>query len=115
MTDAYGEDVPWWECEVSWRSLVGYILGVLHECQWEERTRPPMGNSESETPLVAVSPSPILIEDVIVLFSHRPLDNPMSSLSLDRYLVPGTTSTYYIPEFINEEEEEYIIQKVCSA
>ena len=74
-----------------------------------------MGGSESETPLVAVSPSPILIEDVIVLFSHRPLDNPMSFLSLDRYLVPGTTSTYYIPEFINEEEEEYIIQKVCSA
>ena len=32
--------------------------------------------------------------------------------TLDQYLVPGTTSTFYIPNFITEEEEEYLIRKV---
>ena len=31
---------------------------------------------------------------------------------LERYLVPGTTSTYYIPNFVTEEEEEYLIRSV---
>ncbi|PIL25809.1 hypothetical protein GSI_11562 [Ganoderma sinense ZZ0214-1] len=35
----------------------------------------------------------------------------MSAASLDAYLVPGTSTTYYIPEFITEDEEEYLIRK----
>ncbi len=33
-------------------------------------------------------------------------------INLDEYLVPGTTTTYYIPDFIPEDEEEYLIRKV---
>ena len=36
----------------------------------------------------------------------------MSVPNLDSYLVPGTTTTYYIPEFITEDEEEYLVRKV---
>ena len=36
----------------------------------------------------------------------------MSVPNLDPYLVPGTTTIYYIPEFITEDEEEYLIRKV---
>ncbi|KAI0742945.1 hypothetical protein C8Q80DRAFT_1273523 [Daedaleopsis nitida] len=32
-------------------------------------------------------------------------------MNLDDYLVPGTSSTYYIPEFVTEDEEEYLIRK----
>ncbi|KAM5533487.1 hypothetical protein V8D89_012824 [Ganoderma adspersum] len=39
----------------------------------------------------------------------------MSAPSLDPYLVPGTTTTYYIPEFITEDEEEYLIRKIQEA
>ncbi|KAH9886714.1 hypothetical protein C8Q73DRAFT_768982 [Cubamyces lactineus] len=39
----------------------------------------------------------------------------MSTINLDDYLVPGTTSTYYIPEFVTEEEEEYLIRKIHEA
>lgn len=34
------------------------------------------------------------------------------SINLDHYLVPGTESTYYIPEFVTEDEEEYLLRKV---
>ncbi|KAI0830326.1 hypothetical protein BC628DRAFT_998536 [Trametes gibbosa] len=34
---------------------------------------------------------------------------------LSRYLVPGTSNAYYIPEFITEEEEEYLIRKIHDA
>ena len=33
-------------------------------------------------------------------------------INLDQYLVPGTTTTYYIPDFVTEDEEEYLIRKV---
>lgn len=33
-------------------------------------------------------------------------------LTLEKYLVPGTSSTYYIPEFVTEDEEDYLIRKV---
>ncbi|KAI0633061.1 hypothetical protein C8Q77DRAFT_1121365 [Trametes polyzona] len=36
-------------------------------------------------------------------------------INLDDYLVPGTNNTYYIPEFITEEEEEYLIRKIDEA
>ena len=36
----------------------------------------------------------------------------MDTIILDDYLVPGTSSTYYIPEFVTEDEEEYLIRKV---
>ncbi|KAI0673182.1 hypothetical protein C8Q78DRAFT_970439 [Trametes maxima] len=39
----------------------------------------------------------------------------MSTINLDDYLVPGTSNTYYIPEFVTEEEEEYLIRKIHEA
>lgn len=35
-----------------------------------------------------------------------------TAIDLDEYLVPGTSNTYYIPEFVTEEEEEFLIRKV---
>ncbi|KAL7278747.1 hypothetical protein ACG7TL_007751 [Trametes sanguinea] len=37
------------------------------------------------------------------------------TIDLNDYLVPGTTNTYYIPEFITEDEEEYLIRKIDEA
>ncbi|RPD63402.1 hypothetical protein L227DRAFT_591907 [Lentinus tigrinus ALCF2SS1-6] len=39
----------------------------------------------------------------------------MSPINLEDYLVPGTSSTYYIPEFVTEDEEEYLIRKIEEA
>ncbi|KAI8996254.1 hypothetical protein BD414DRAFT_408782 [Trametes punicea] len=39
----------------------------------------------------------------------------MSMINLDDYLVPGTATAYYIPEFITEEEEQYLIRKIHDA
>ncbi|TBU31025.1 hypothetical protein BD311DRAFT_753689 [Dichomitus squalens] len=39
----------------------------------------------------------------------------MSTINLDEFLVPGTNSTYYIPEFVTEEEEEYLTRKINEA
>ncbi|KAI0651109.1 hypothetical protein C8Q79DRAFT_931487 [Trametes meyenii] len=39
----------------------------------------------------------------------------MSTINLDDHLVPGTSNTYYIPEFVTEEEEEYLIRKIHEA
>ncbi|KAH9851290.1 hypothetical protein C2E23DRAFT_251443 [Lenzites betulinus] len=39
----------------------------------------------------------------------------MSAIDLNEYLVPGTCNTYYIPEFVTEEEEEYLIRKIHEA
>ncbi len=36
----------------------------------------------------------------------------MGEVNLDEYLVPGTSSTYYIPDFVTDDEEEYLIRKV---
>ncbi|KAI0698177.1 hypothetical protein C8T65DRAFT_742903 [Cerioporus squamosus] len=38
-----------------------------------------------------------------------------SPIYLDDYLVPGTSSTYYIPDFVTEDEEEYLIRKIAEA
>ncbi len=35
-----------------------------------------------------------------------------TTIDLDEYLVPGTSNTYYIPEFVTEDEEEFLIRKV---
>ncbi|KAH9914054.1 uncharacterized protein BXZ73DRAFT_55170 [Epithele typhae] len=35
--------------------------------------------------------------------------------ALEEYLVPGTKTTYYVPNFIDEEEEEYLIRKIVDA
>lgn len=32
--------------------------------------------------------------------------------SIENFLVPGTDEAYYIPNFVTEEEEEYLIRKV---
>ncbi|OSC96406.1 hypothetical protein PYCCODRAFT_1481952 [Trametes coccinea BRFM310] len=37
------------------------------------------------------------------------------TIDLNDYLVPGTANTYYIPEFITEDEEEYLIRKIDEA
>ncbi|OJT11308.1 Alpha-ketoglutarate-dependent dioxygenase alkB -like protein [Trametes pubescens] len=34
-----------------------------------------------------------------------------TTIDLDEYLVPGTSNTYYIPEFVTEDEEEFLIRK----
>ncbi|CDO77484.1 hypothetical protein BN946_scf184902.g18 [Trametes cinnabarina] len=34
-----------------------------------------------------------------------------NAINLDDYLVPGTNNTYYIPEFITEDEEQYLLRK----
>lgn len=34
------------------------------------------------------------------------------SAAIDEHLVPGTSNTYYIPEFVTEEEEDFLIRKV---
>ncbi|TFK90907.1 hypothetical protein K466DRAFT_483807 [Polyporus arcularius HHB13444] len=39
----------------------------------------------------------------------------MGEVNLDEYLVPGTSSTYYIPDFVTEDEEEYLIRKIEEA
>ncbi|KAI0772343.1 hypothetical protein BD413DRAFT_612513 [Trametes elegans] len=39
----------------------------------------------------------------------------MSTINLADYLVPGTDNTYYIPDFVTEEEEEYLIRKIHEA
>ncbi|KAI0363234.1 hypothetical protein BV20DRAFT_975913 [Pilatotrama ljubarskyi] len=39
----------------------------------------------------------------------------MSTINLEDYLVPGTSNTYYIPDFVSEEEEEYLIRKIHEA
>ena len=38
------------------------------------------------------------------------MDGPMSGLGT--YHVPGSRNTYYIPDFVTPEEEEYLIRKV---
>ncbi|EIW56423.1 uncharacterized protein TRAVEDRAFT_170326 [Trametes versicolor FP-101664 SS1] len=38
-----------------------------------------------------------------------------TAIDLDEYLVPGTSNTYYIPEFVTEEEEEFLIRKIHEA
>lgn len=43
---------------------------------------------------------------------NRTLKMLTSMEGLDRYLVPGTNEAYYIPNFVTEEEEEYLVRKV---
>ena len=35
-------------------------------------------------------------------------------MDLSEYRVPGSDCAYYIPDFVSEEEEEYLVRKVCS-
>ncbi|KAK7688769.1 hypothetical protein QCA50_008308 [Cerrena zonata] len=39
----------------------------------------------------------------------------MSAEGLGGYLVPGTDEAYYIPNFVTEKEEEYLIRKICES
>ena len=36
-----------------------------------------------------------------------------TTINLDEYLVTGTSTAYYIPDFVTEDEEEYLIRKVA--
>ena len=33
-------------------------------------------------------------------------------MNLNEHHIPGTTDTYYIPDFVTEDEEAYLLRKV---